>query len=523
MILTLGGGPSRNRRPRLFVRAATVALVAALSVSLSGCVTWFMPSTTSMRSTPTREKVQSDLKPYYGQALIWKACGTDMQCTTAKAPLDWKEPAAAEISLALVRHLATGKRLGSLLVNPGGPGGSGVDFVENNLDYATDKTLQSSYDIVGFDPRGVGKSTAVKCYDSAQMDKYLYSITPGTPGSDAWIASQVSASIAFGKACAQNTGALLKFVDTVSAAHDLDLLRAVLGDTKLNYLGYSYGTYLGATYASLYPTKVGRMVLDGAIDPAATDFDVTEVQSEGFESALRAYMKSCLAGKNCPFTGTVETGMNTIARLLAAVSASPLRNADGRELGANTLVTAIIYPLYDATAWSYLSQMFTDVMKGSAAFAFTLADAYNNRNGNGTYGDNSTEAFMAINCLDYSYDDNPATMRAQAAQLTKAAPVIGPYMAYGDIGCANWPYKSTAKRGPITAPGSPAIVVVGTTNDPATPYVWAQNLSRELVNGHLVTYNGQGHTAYNKSNSCVNDAVDGYLVSGVVPTPDPMC
>lgn len=511
---------SRRRRAG---RLAAVALVAALSVTLSGCVTWFMPPKTSATSAPTGETVTADLKPYYGQILSWTSCGSGMQCTKAKAPLDWKNPSGGEISLALVRHVATGKRLGSLLVNPGGPGGSGVEFVKNNLDYATDKTLQSSYDIVGFDPRGVGASSAVTCYSPAQMDNYLYAITPGARGSDAWIAEQKQASVDFGVACEKNTGALLKHVDTVSAARDLDLLRAVLGDTKLSYLGYSYGTYLGATYASLYPGKVGRMVLDGAIDPAASNFDVTKVQSEGFESALRAYMKACLAGKDCPFSGSVDQGMATIGRLLKTVDASPIRNADGRELGANTLVTAIIYPLYDSTAWSYLSQMFGDVMKGKAAFAFTLADAYNNRDSSGTYGDNSTEAFMAINCLDYAYDANPATMRAQAAELSKDAPVIGPYMGYGDIGCANWPDKTTATRGPITAPGTPPILVVGTTNDPATPYVWAKNLAKELSKGHLVTYKGEGHTAYNKSNSCVNDAVDHYLVSGTVPASDPMC
>ncbi len=377
--------------------------------------------------------------------------------------------------------------------------------------------------MVGFDPRGVGHSSAVKCYDAAGMDDYLYGITPGQRGSDQWIAENTTVSKDFGSACAKNTGALLSHVDTVSAARDLDLLRAILGDKKLNYLGYSYGTYLGAVYADLYPGKTGRLVLDGALDPAASNFDVTKVQAEGFESALRAYLKDCLTQKDCPFTGTVDDGMRTISDLLASVEKSPIRNTDGRMLGANTLVTAIIYPLYDATAWSYLSKMFDSVMKGSASTAFTLADGYNSRNSDGTYSDNSTEAFMAINCLDYTYDADPATMRAQAQELAKAAPVIGPYMSYGDIGCASWPYKSTVERGPIAAAGSAPILVVGTTNDPATPYVWAKNLAGELENGHLLTYKGEGHTAYNKSNSCVNDVVDSFLVDGTVPPDGKTC
>jgi pimeloyl-ACP methyl ester carboxylesterase len=490
---------------------------------LSGCVTAFIPKTESLTSSPAPENVPAALAPFYQQRLIWKSCGQTMQCTTASAPLDWSNPAEGKVSLALVRQPATGKRLGSLLVNPGGPGASGYDFVKDSVDFATDKTLQASYDIVGFDPRGVGRSTGVKCYDPTAMTKYLYSITPGVRGSDSWIASNTAQATSFANACRQNSNALLAHVDTVSAARDLDLLRAVLGDKKLNYLGYSYGTYLGTIYAELYPHNTGRMVLDGALDPAVNNFDVTKVQSEGFESALRAYLANCLDNKGCPFRGSVAQATRKIEALLASVDKNPIRNSDGRKLGADTLVTAIIYPLYDATAWPELSELFTDVMKGSASFAFRLADAYNGRLSDGSYQDNSAEAFTAINCLDYTFNADPATMREQQAELTKAAPVFGPYEGFGDISCAVWPYKSTVVRGPVHAVGAAPILVVGTTNDPATPYVWAKSLSQQLDSGHLVTYHGQGHTAYNKSNSCVNDAVDNFLVRGIVPKKDPDC
>lgn len=515
--------PGDRSGRRRAIRTAAVAIAAVVALTLTGCVTWFLPSKAPATSTPAPGKVAAALQPYYSQVLHWTECASGKQCATAKAPLDWSDPGAGQIELALIRQPAKGTKQGSLLTNPGGPGASGFDFVKDSVDYVADATLQDHFDIVGFDPRGVGRSTAVKCYDAKQMDQYLYGITPGVRGSDQWIAENTTVAKDFGEACKKNTGAPLPKVDTVSAARDLDLLRAALGDTKLNYLGYSYGTYLGAVYAGLYPGKTGRLVLDGALDPAASNFDVTEVQAEGFESALRAYLKSCLTQKGCPFTGTVDDAMNTVAQLLASVEKSPIRNSDGRELGANTLVTAIITPLYDATAWSYLDKLFESVMKGSAAVAFTLADTYNNRSADGTYSDNSTEAFVAINCLDYTYNADPAVMRAQAAELAKAAPVIGPYMAYGDIGCANWPYKATGERGPIHANGSAPILVVGTTNDPATPYVWAQNLSSELQNGHLLTYKGEGHTAYNKSNSCVNNAVDHYLVKGTVPPEGTTC
>lgn len=508
-------------------RTRTVAVLAAaltLTLALSGCVSMFLPKPAPTTSVPVAEKVDPALAPFYSQVLTWSNCGSGLQCSTATAPLEWKDPSVGSIELALVRHVTTdGSRVGSLLVNPGGPGGSGYDFVKDSLDYAVDARLKKSFDIVGFDPRGVGRSTAVKCYDPAQMDQYLFGLTSAPRGTDAWIAEQETTATEFGAACAKNTGALLGDVDTVSAAHDLDLLRAVLGDSQLYYLGYSYGTYLGATYAGLYPGKVGRLVLDGALDPAASYFDVSITQAQGFESALSAYLKDCLSGSDCPFDGTVDSALATISALLKSVDTSPITATDGRQLGADTLITAIIFPLYQRDAWPALSDMFVSLMHGDADKAFSFADAYYGRTAEGTYQDNSTEAFTAINCLDYTFNDDPAAMRAQAAEIAAAAPVFGPYFGFGDIGCANWPYTSTIERGEIHAPGAAPILVVGTTNDPATPYEWAVSLAKQLDSGHLVTYKGEGHTAYNKSNSCVNNAVDDYLIKGTVPAADPMC
>ena len=240
----------------------------------------------------------------------------------------------------------------------------------------------------------------------------------------------------------------------MSAARDLDLLRAILGDEQLNYLGYSYGTFLGATYADLYPDHVGRLVLDGAIDPSASDAEVTEAQAVGFEQALRAYLEDCLTGTDCPFDGTVDDGMAEVGRLLASVDASPLRATDGRMVGADTLLTAIIYPLYSSESWPYLSQMFESVMFGEADVALSFADGYYGRNEDGTYRDNSTESFRAINCLDYTYQADVAVMREKAAAISEAAPTIGPYFGYGDLGCVNWPYQSDRERAEIHAEGA---------------------------------------------------------------------
>lgn len=503
-------------------RASAVAVVLSAAALLAGC---FAPGGGAERtSTPVAQSVAPDLERYYGQALVWDDCGDGAQCSDALVPLDWDAPAGETASIALVRRAATGgQALGSLLVNPGGPGASGVELIRDSADYAVDSALAARFDVVGFDPRGVGQSTAVSCLDDAGLDSYLYDLTPGERGSDEWIAAQRTSAAAFAAACEQRSGALLPEVGTTSAARDLDVLRAALGDETLHYLGYSYGTFLGATYAGLFPDKVGRLVLDGAIDPAATSLDVVREQAVGFESALRAYLADCFDSSDCPFTGTVEDGMVQVGEMLEEVDASPIRSEDGRQLGATTLFTAIVYPLYDAAAWGALSEMLADVRQGGAEIAFQYADAYNGRGADGRYADNSTEAFLAINCVDYSYDADTASMRADEAELVAAAPTIGRYMAYGDILCSEWPAAFEGSRKPIAAEGAAPILVVGTTNDPATPYVWAEALASQLADGHLVTYDGEGHTAYNKSNACVNDAVDAYLLDGVVPEGDPRC
>ncbi|WP_395640133.1 alpha/beta hydrolase [Pseudolysinimonas sp.] len=512
------------------MKRLALALVGAVAVTtlLSGCLQWFQPPTIESTSQPTNEEVAADLVEYYHQVLTWQSCGGGLLCTTARAPMDWANPAEAEIELALVRHPATGTKLGSLLVNPGGPGGSGYDFVYDSVDYATSATLQGSYDIVGFDPRGVGRSSAVSCYDDpAFLDTFNYgdgtTDEAGPIGSDAWIADLAESNAEFAAACLEFTGPLLQFVDTVSAARDLDLLRAVLGDEKLNFLGYSYGTFLGATYADLYPQNTGHLVLDGAIDPSTTDFEVTKTQAVGFESAFRAYLEDCVTREACPFGGTVDDAMVQTGELLGALNEDPIRAPDGRLLWGGTMFIAIILPLYNQESWPFLDDLFTEVAAGDTTTAFFLADNYNGRNSDGTYRDNSTEAFISINCLDYESVVTNDTMRAEAASLAEAAPIFGPVMSYGGTLCESWPFPPTRQRVDIVAEGSADILVLGTTNDPATPYVWAVALADQLENGHLVTYEGEGHTAYTTGNPCVQGVVDAFFIDDVVPSDDPRC
>lgn len=517
---------------RLRHAATAVAGLAIVAIALSGCLYAAIPSAPNASAGASRPPVTdgapAGFESFYAQTLDWSPCsGVDpgsYDCTSVQAPLDWSDAATAgTIELAVIRRAASdGHALGSLLTNPGGPGASGYDLIAQSSSFAVGTALSDAYDVIGFDPRGVGRSTAVRCLDGTQMDAYLFDLPVNPRGTDAWRAEFTEANKTFAAACVQNSDGILPYITTVNAARDMDLLRAVLGDSKLNYLGYSYGTFLGATYAGLFPDRVGRMVLDGAIDPSVSGLDVSTTQAIGFESALRAYMADCLAGRDCPFHGGVDQAMADLATLLASVDASPITAKDGRRLGADTLVTAIVAALYSQDSWSYLTIALTDVLKGDADVAFQLADFYYNRSGPGDYADNSTEAFRAYNCMDYPLDSSTADEDASRAVIAQKAPTIAPYWDGVDP-CETWPYPPTGVRQRITADGAAPILVVGTTNDPATPYEWSVALAAQLSSGVLITREGEGHTGYNKGNACVDDAVESYFVDGTVPSADVTC
>ena len=507
-------------RRRLLVVTASLA---ALTLALTGCLSAMIPDQAEPAPGPSRPPVtngvSAELLPFYEQTIRWQPCeGADegyYDCATVTAPLNWDDPGAGEIDLAVIRrHADSGEPIASLLTNPGGPGASGVALIRDSASFATGDALRDAYDVIGFDPRGVGESTAVRCLDAPEMDAYLYDI-PGSPrGTPAWEAELTDRNVGFAEACEANSDGILPYITTIQAARDLDLLRGVLGDEQLHYLGYSYGTFLGATYAKLYPERAGRLVLDGAIDPAVSGLDVSTTQAVGFESALRAFMADCLAGSDCPFRGTVDDAMADLGTLLASVDARPLDGADGRQLGADTLMTGIIAALYSEDSWPYLIAGLTDALSGNPDLMLQLADFYNGREG-GVYADNSTEAFRAYNCMDYPVGDE-AEDEAAAALLATEAPTVAPYWV-GPDACAVWPYPPTGVREPIAAAGAAPIVVVGTTNDPATPYDWSVSLAEQLESGVLVTRVGEGHTGYNKGNACVDAAVEDYLVNGTVP------
>ncbi|AYF97487.1 alpha/beta hydrolase [Protaetiibacter intestinalis] len=522
---------SRTRARGL--RAATAVLAAA--VLLAGCTG--LPflggggTKDDGRPGPTGEDVPAELEQYYTQTPSWSGCGASgIDCTEVTVPLDWDDPTGDTIQIAIARHKASGTPIGSLLINPGGPGGSGYDFVHDSVDYIVTSDVLDDYDVIGFDPRGVNHSTPVECYtDSADQDEWLYGTYSSAYGTQGWLDELTERAADWTAACDANTGALMGHLDAASVARDMDVIRAVLGDTELHYLGYSYGTYLGTMYAELFPEKVGRMVLDGAVDPSVGDLDALATQMAGFDSGLRAYMTWCISsGGDCPFSGDVDAAMKSVRQMLDTVDARHFVASDGRELDSATVATGIILTLYSESYWPELSNLFTSLRKGDADTVFVYADAYNGRDAGGGYSDNSMEIYTAVTCNEGDLATDGVSTLDGLAKIDAAAPILGRYAAYDDyamldVVCSNWPYPVAELPTTFDAQGAPPIMVIGTTNDPATPYANAVSLSKQLSSGFLVSYEGEGHTIYAQGVACVDDTVDAYLLKGTVPASDPMC
>ncbi len=511
-------------RRRVIGAAAVVLLLLIAGGVFLGARSEAGPDVSASPTTSSATAgVPKDLRPFYEQEVEWTACGTGFECARMDVPMDYADPTGERVSLALKRLPASDPqgRLGSLVTNPGGPGGSGVAFIDSAQAVFSPAVL-GAYDVVGFDPRGVGQSQPVECLSDAEVDAARAAVydTSTQDGRDALRAfwQQTAAT------CKDGTGELLGHIDTISVARDLDILRGVLGDPQLSYLGYSYGTSIGADYAELFPERVGRLVLDGAMDPTLDYEDLVYGQAGAFEATLRSYVASCLAGPDCPLTTDVDTGVGQIQRFLELVAGSPLPTGTDRELTQSLALSGILLPLYTDLYWPILTQALAAAMQGQdGAQLLFLADLSADRESDGTYSNNSWEAITAVTCLDYPVNADPAAMEAEATRLGEVSPTFGQFLAYGEISCDEWPVKAIGVPGPIHAEGAAPILVVGTTGDPATPYAWAQSLADQLESGQLLTYDGEGHTAYGRSNDCIVDAVDGYLLRGELPEVGLVC
>jgi pimeloyl-ACP methyl ester carboxylesterase len=478
------------------------------------------PSTSSSDgSGGTDGDVPPGLEKFYDQQIDWTSCGDD-DCGRLEVPVDYAHPDGETIELAVERHDATGDRIGSMIVNPGGPGAPGTDVPAQADFYFADPLLQA-YDIVGFDPRGTGDSSPVDCLTDSQLDDYVAE-DPG-PDTPAEVKHYLGETRTFWKGCAARTGDILGHVSTIEAARDMDVLRAALGESKMTYFGFSYGTKLGATYADLFPDKVGKFVLDGAIDPNLDLYDSTISQAEGFEVALRSYVQNCIDQGDCFLGSTVDEGLQTISDLLDQIEADPLPTNQDRDLEIGNAVYGVITPLYNKDYWTYLDQALQQALDGDGSTLLALSDAYGSRTKNGTYSDNSLEAISVINCLDDPTTFTPKQVESHYGAFEKASPTFGHIFAWFLTACDGDTVKSSEPPIKIDAPGAAPIVVIGTTRDPATPYQEAVAMAKALDSGVLLTRDGDGHTGYNHGNSCIDDAVHAYLLHDKVPADGTKC
>ncbi|MFG2126170.1 alpha/beta hydrolase [Streptomyces sp. NPDC048710] len=530
---TRTGTRTRNRTRRSTARVSG-SLLAAAALLVSACSAG--SSSTSSggaaqaalaalpRSTP------SALSSYYNQHLHWRSCGAPgFQCATMVAPLDYAKPGSGDIRLAVARKKATGKDrpLGSLLVNPGGPGGSAIDYLQQYAGIGYPAEIRARYDMVAMDPRGVARSEPVECLDGRRMDAYTQ--TDNTPDDQRETNALVGEYRTFADSCGAHSAKLLRHVSTVEAARDMDILRAVLGDPKLNYVGASYGTFLGATYAGLFPARVGRLVLDGAMDPSVDARKLNLDQTAGFETAFQAFAKDCVRQPDCPLGGRGTTPAQVGDHLEAffrKLDAHPIPadDADHRKLGEPLAITGVIAAMYDEGSWGQLRDALTSAMqKNDGAGLLALSDSYYERDAKGHYS-NLMMANAAVNCLDLPPAfTGPEQVEKAVPQFEKASPVFGESLAWASLSCAYWPVRATGEPHRIEAKGAAPIVVVGTTRDPATPYPWARSLARQLSSGRLLTYVGDGHTAYGRGSSCIDSAIDTYLLHGTPPPAGKRC
>jgi len=470
------------------------------------------------RTSPTSSHSPSPVPSPIPSSIAWTDCGGGFQCGTLQVPLDYEHPDTRKISLAMARVRAKDQatRIGSLLMNPGGPGESGIEFLRS--DVSSLSNLNRRFDLVTWDPRGVAGSTPVTCVDGPQEDAYLAIDSVLDDPQEKQAAIQADKDFAAG--CQRRSGALLPFMDSGSTARDMDQIRQAVGDAQLTYLGFSYGTYIGQWYAHLFPTHVRALSLDGVVDPAVSANDSLLGQVVGFEENLKAFLADCRSRTSCGYGRTGDPGAKLNA-LMARLDATPL-NVGSRQLTRSLAMTGLLVTLYDQSLWRYLDQGLTAAENGDGRILLLLADAYNHRNADGTYSNLFNGAFHSTYCLDFPVPSDIAVYDRLGPAFVKASPLFGPWSQYSNLQCAYWPVKPKNQQGPLTVSGAPPILLVGGTNDPATPYAEAQSVNRQIQGSVLLTRQGNGHTSYDSS-ACAHAAEDAYLINLTLPTAGATC
>lgn len=470
----------------------------------------------------------SSIQDFNSQVLKWSSCEEDFECAHLLVPIDYTNFEIGSFKIALLRYKAQDKqkRIGSLVLNPGGPGGSGIDYALS-APYLFDAEILDSYDIVGFDPRGVGKSAAIRCLNDAETDENY--AEDSKPDNEEEFVAQMQSAKDFAAKCTERNKFLTHF-SSAETARDMDILRAALGDKKLNYVGKSYGTYLGTLYAQFFPDKVGRMILDGAIDPNVPVLEQNISQAVGFETALSAFLKNCATLPDCPLPKDEIQARDALTSLFekAAVNPLPMKNSDKRVATESLIVLGTASALYEDTyGWKQLRKAIAQAKEGSGDLFIGLADMYADRGPDGRYISNQLDSGAVIDCLDWHDMRSDEELQADAALFKERAPLFGPYLAYTGMTCKYMPQPKpdslTRKTNKIKSIVTTPIIVVGTLRDPATPYQWAVGLQKIFKNSVLITLDADGHTGEGRGSKCVDQATNKYLLTGIAPQENLSC
>lgn len=505
--------------PALIRVLASIAVSAAL---LPGSAAVASAAASTSDSTASTDAT-APLAPFYAQTLQWSRCSSG-QCSWLTVPLDYADPAGRSIRLRVSRTPAADSsgRLGSLVTNPGGPGAEGVSFGDY-LAGSLAPEVTRRYDIVGFDTRGVGQSAPIVCMDGRQTTRL--NRTDSTPDTPREVSILMRRARALAQGCLDRTPEMARHVGSEDTVRDMDILRHALGDERLNFLGFSYGTYLAAQYAAMFPDRVGRFVLDGAVDPSLDMMQLSRDQSQGFQLAVSRFADDCASRSNCPWTGDGSAVLAGLDRLLRDLDARPLPALPAAPLVQSEALTAVFYSMYSPQLWPMLRSALREAARGSGRGLSELAAFATDRTGPDRYGSNMASAFPAIACWDRPAPPGPVGLAAAARRWSRgvAVPELARAMSWGNAPCSVWYGHTSRPVAPVASTTTAPMVIIGGTYDPATPYAWAKALHRQLPTSVLITYTGDGHTGYGNGSACLDGAVDAYLVSGTLPAAGTSC
>ncbi len=472
------------------------ALLASASLIIS------LPSAPVIAIANANANQTDPLATFYTQSLQWTQCGKAF-CARISVPLNYAQPNGDTITLSI-------RRIGSadlppLVMNPGGPGSEGTQFAQS-IATSLDPAITAAYTPVGFDPRGTGDSAPVQCFTGVSANKWLR--LDSTPDTVAEVVKYLSAAAKISPACQRMSPTLAANIGTDNTVRDMDIIRAVLGSEKLNWLGFSYGTQLGTRYAELFPDNVGRMVLDGAVDPTLDAMELSQGQSAGFQKAITRF--------NRKYPGSITL----INILLRSLDSAKMKTKGLQTLTQSEAITAIFLSMYSTSDWPLLNDALDEAKRGDGTLLQQLSYYANDQTAPTKFSSNTLSAFIAINCWDYPQTPTLKGLAQMARQFAKKAkvPELAKAMSWGNAPCSTWFEHSPLKPAPASTTTTAPILIIGTTFDPATPMAWARSLNQQLPTSSLLTFVGDGHTAYLGGNACVDDVVNQFLLNGLAPT-----